>query len=71
MVADGQLTAAQAAALKDMLGWKRLVDVISIRPAMPLAGNVFSGLVCAKLRADYVAAGRASAVIALDENESV
>jgi NTE family protein len=67
MVADGQLTAAQASAVKDVLGWKRLVEVISIRPATPLAGNVFTGLVCRKLRADYVAAGRTSAVLALDE----
>jgi predicted acylesterase/phospholipase RssA len=66
MVANGQLSAAQATAVKDLLGWKGHVELISIRPPTPLPGNVFSGLFDKKLRAEYVAAGRAAAAAALD-----
>jgi NTE family protein len=66
MVASGQLTETQRTAVKELPGWKRRVELISIRPTTPLRGNVFSGLVDAKLRAEYVAAGRAAAIVALD-----
>jgi predicted acylesterase/phospholipase RssA len=66
MVASGQLTAAQETAINELLGWKRRVELISIRPPTPLPGNVFSGLIDAKLRAEYVTAGRVAAAAALD-----
>jgi NTE family protein len=66
MVTSGQLTAAQGAAIEELLGSKRRVELISIRPPTPLEGNVFSGLINEKLRSDYVAAGRAAAAAALD-----
>jgi NTE family protein len=66
MVARGELSAAQATAVKDVLGWKQPVQLISIRPTTPLAGNVFTGLVHKQLREDYVMAGRAAAAAVLD-----
>jgi NTE family protein len=66
MVASGQLTPAQGAAVEELLGSKRRVELISIRPSTELEGNVFSGLINEKLRSDYVAAGRAAAAAALD-----
>lgn len=65
-VAQGMLTDSQRASVLELLGWKRRVQLISIRPPAPLPGNMFSGLVDAKLRAEYVAAGGAAAIAELD-----
>jgi NTE family protein len=66
MVAEDELTAAQATTIEKLLGYKRHVQVISIRPPTPLPGNVFSGLVNETLRTEYVTAGRVAAAAALD-----
>jgi NTE family protein len=62
-----QLTAAQLAEVKRALGWTqyRVVDVVRIRPLVPLPGSAFSGFRHAGERAEYLELGRQRALAVL------
>lgn len=64
--ADGVLTAAQRAAVQQILDVRRL-EVVTIRPAEELPGNVFAGFLHRELREQYIAAGQAAATERLDQ----
>jgi NTE family protein len=65
LVDEGRLHHDQFNAVKNILGWKRHIDLVCIRPATDLPGNAFSGLFNRKLRDEYIEAGRQSAIAAL------
>lgn len=50
--------------VRALLGWKPL-EIVQIRPELPLAGSAFHGFIDAQARREYVAAGRAAAEAAL------
>ncbi len=52
------------------LGWRRrrVVEVVEVRPAGELEGNAFAGWFSRRLRGDYVRAGRAAALGALERH---
>jgi predicted acylesterase/phospholipase RssA len=65
---DGTLSVAQAQQIRDLLGWHTEIEVISIRPPDELKGSAFSGLWRRRLRAQYIEAGRAAAISALQKH---
>jgi NTE family protein len=64
-VASGALTAAARDSFKELLGWRRRVELIEVRPDEDLPGNAFSGFFHRGLRTEYVAAGARAAKAAL------
>lgn len=64
LVGAGTLAAAQMDAVVATLGLRPL-RIVTIRPPVELEGNSFAGFLHKRLRADYIAAGRAAALAAL------
>lgn len=64
-----QLGADELRRVKDAIGWtgRRKIDIVQIRPAEALPGNMFSGFTSGSLRTQYLGLGREAARQALDE----
>lgn len=60
-------TEHQRARVLEAIGWsnRRTLEVVEVRPSVPLEGSSFSGLVSRELREAYVQAGRDAAEAAL------
>ena len=65
---DGWLNADQHRAVRNVLGWRRHLELICIRPESELPGHAFSGLFDRCLREEYIAAGREAACSALSSS---
>jgi NTE family protein len=63
------LAAGELARVKEAIGWtgRRQIEIVAIRPADPLPGNVFSGFTSGTLRQQYVGLGRDAASKALGD----
>jgi NTE family protein len=66
LASEGYLSADQLSTVQEVLGWKRRIELVCIRPPKELSGTAFSGFFDRGLRAEYIAAGRAAASAALE-----
>jgi NTE family protein len=68
LACDGAFSTEQIETVKNVLGWRSEVELISIRPPVELPGSAFSGLSNRSLRAEYIAAGYVAARLAVDRH---
>lgn len=62
---DGRLTHEQHDEVQSRLGWPVELEILEVRPSLPLKGSAVAGFFSRRLRREYIEAGRRAAELTL------